>query len=171
MRHLKTNIKRNKIMKLMKTLLFGATMLVMAACGGNKDGEAAKQDAPNPEADGAKAAELVNALNNAQTQEEYDKAMKKVNAFREESRKLYAEDKEAQKKFEEAYSKKLAELQGNKLSNGGSENQMMEGEDIEMPEEMQQAMDEANAQMGATMDEANAAMEEAKAQMNAAMEM
>lgn len=171
MRHLKTNIKRNKIMKLMKTLLFGATMLVMAACGGNKDGEAAKQDAPNPEADGAKAAELVNALNNAQTQEEYDKAMKEVNAFREESRKLYAEDKEAQKKFEEAYSKKLAELQGNKLSNGGSENQMMEGEDIEMPEEMQQAMDEANAQMGATMDEANAAMEEAKAQMNAAMEM
>ena len=97
--------------------------------------------------------------------------MKEVNAFREESRKLYAEDKEAQKKFEEAYSKKLAELQGNKLSNGGSENQMMEGEDIEMPEEMQQAMDEANAQMGATMDEANAAMEEAKAQMNAAMEM
>ena len=89
--------------------------------------------------------------------------MKEVNAFREESRKLYAEDKEAQKK--------LAELQGNKLSNGGSENQMMEGEDIEMPEEMQQAMDEANAQMGATMDEANAAMEEAKAQMNAAMEM
>ena len=171
MRHLKTNIKRNKIMKLMKTLLFGATMLVMAAWGGNKDGEAAKQDAPNPEADGAKAAELVNALNNAQTQEEYDKAMKEVNAFREESRKLYAEDKEAQKKFEEAYSKKLAELQGNKLSNGGSENQMMEGEDIEMPEEMQQAMDEANAQMGATMDEANAAMEEAKAQMNAAMEM
>lgn len=171
MRHLKTNIKRNKIMKLMKTLLFGATMLVMAACGGNKDGEAAKQDAPNPEADGAKAAELVNALNNAQTQEEYDKAMKEVNAFREESRKLYAEDKEAQKKFEEAYSKKLAELQGNKFSNGGSENQMMEGEDIEMPEEMQQAMDEANAQMGATMDEANAAMEEAKAQMNAAMEM
>ena len=158
-------------MKLMKTLLFGATMLVMAACGGNKDGEAAKQDAPNPEADGAKAAELVNALNNAQTQEEYDKAMKEVNAFREESRKLYAEDKEAQKKFEEAYSKKLAELQGNKLSNGGSENQMMEGEDIEMPEEMQQAMDEANAQMGATMDEANAAMEEAKAQMNAAMEI
>lgn len=158
-------------MKLMKTLLFGATMLVMAACGGNKDGEAAKQDAPNPEADGAKAAELVNALNNAQTQEEYDKVMKEVNAFREESRKLYAEDKEAQKKFEEAYSKKLAELQGNKFSNGGSENQMMEGEDIEMPEEMQQAMDEANAQMGATMDEANAAMEEAKAQMNAAMEM
>ena len=166
MRHLKTNIKRNKIMKLMKTLLFGATMLVMAACGGNKDGEAAKQDAPNPEADGAKAAELVNALNNAQTQEEYDKAMKEVNAFREESGKL-----RTQKKFEEAYSKKLAELQGNKLSNGGSENQMMEGEDIEMPEEMQQAMDEANAQMGATVDEANAAMEEAKAQMNAAMEM
>ena len=54
----KTNIKRNKIMKLMKTLLFGATMLVMAACGGNKDGEA-KEEARTPESDGEKAAELI----------------------------------------------------------------------------------------------------------------
>lgn len=159
-------------MKLMKTLLFGATMLVMAACGGNKDGEAAKQDARTPEADGAKAAELEYAYYTAETPEAQEKAQKDLEAFAQEVQKLYGEDKDAQKKFEEAYSKKAEELsQKMQESLEGAEMQMMEGEDIEMPEEMQQAMDEANAQMGATMDEANAAMEEAKAQMNAAMEM
>lgn len=156
-------------MKLMKTLLFGATMLVMAACGGNKDGEA-KEEARSAETDGAKAAELEFAYYTAETDEAREKAQKDLEAFAQEVQKLYGEDEAAKKKFEEAYSKKIEEL-SQKMQESGSENQMMEGEDIEMPEEMQQAMDEANAQMGATMDEANAAMEEAKAQMNAAMEM
>lgn len=140
----KTNIKRNKIMKLMKTLLFGATMLVMAACGGNKDGEAAKQDARTPETDGAKAAELEFAYYTAETDEAREKAQKDLEAFAQEVQKLYGEDKAAQKKFEEAYRKKAEELsQKMQESLQGAEMQMMEGEEIDSVNGMEQVAEEA----------------------------
>lgn len=139
----KTNIKRNKIMKLMKTLLFGATMLVMAACGGNKDGEA-KEEARSAETDGAKAAELEFAYYTAETDEAREKAQKDLEAFAQEVQKLYGEDEAAQKKFEEAYRKKAEELsQKMQESLQGAEMQMMEGEEIDSVNGMEQVAEEA----------------------------
>lgn len=138
----KTNIK-NKIMKLMKTLLFGATMLVMAACGGNKDGEA-KEEARSAETDGAKAAELEFAYYTAETDEAREKAQKDLEAFAQEVQKLYGEDEAAQKKFEEAYKKKAEELQQKMMENmQGAEMQMMEGEEIDSVNGMEQVAEEA----------------------------
>lgn len=139
----KTNIKRNKIMKLMKTLLFGATMLVMAACGGNKDGEA-KEEARSAETDGAKAAELEFAYYTAETDEAREKAQKDLEAFAQEVQKLYGEDEAAQKKFEEAYRKKAEELRQKMMeSMQGAEMQMMEGEEIDSINGMEQVAEEA----------------------------
>lgn len=130
-------------MKLMKTLLFGATMLVMAACGGNKDGEA-KEEARTPETDGAKAAELEFAYYNAETDEAREKAQKDLEAFAQEVQKLYGEDKAAQEKFEEAYRKKVEELsQKMQESLQGAEMQMMEGEEIDSVNGMEQMAEEA----------------------------
>lgn len=138
-----TNIKRIKIMKLMKTLLFGATMLVMAACGGNKDGEA-KEEARSAETDGAKAAELEFAYYTAETDEAREKAQKDLEAFAQEVQKLYGEDEAAQKKFEEAYRKKAEELQQKMMENmQGAEMQMMEGEEIDSVNGMEQVAEEA----------------------------
>lgn len=129
-------------MKLMKTLLFGATMLVMAACGGNKEGEA-KADAHTPESDGAKAAELIYAYQTAETPEAREKAEKELMAFQQEVEKLYGEDEAAQQKFREAYQKKVDELSQKMMENmKGGEMQMMEGEDIEMPEGVEEVSEE-----------------------------
>lgn len=130
-------------MKLMKTLLFGATMLVMAACGGNKDGEA-KEEARSAETDGAKAAELEFAYYTAETDEAREKAQKDLEAFAQEVQKLYGEDEAAQKKFEEAYKKKAEELQQKMMeSMQGTEMQMMEGEEIDSINGMEQVAEEA----------------------------
>ena len=130
-------------MKLMKTLLFGATMLVMAACGGNKDGEA-KEEARSAETDGAKAAELEFAYYTAETDEAREKAQKDLEAFAQEVQKLYGEDEAAQKKFEEAYKKKAEELQQKMMeSMQGAEMQMMEGEEIDSINGMEQVAEEA----------------------------
>lgn len=130
-------------MKLMKTLLFGATMLVMAACGGNKDGEA-KEEARSAETDGAKAAELEFAYYTAETDEAREKAQKDLEAFAQEVQKLYGEDEAAQKKFEEAYRKKAEELsQKMQESLQGAEMQMMEGEEIDSVNGMEQVAEEA----------------------------
>lgn len=130
-------------MKLMKTLLFGATMLVMAACGGNKDGEA-KEEARSAETDGAKAAELEFAYYTAKTDEAREKAQKDLEAFAQEVQKLYGEDEAAQKKFEEAYKKKAEELQQKMMeSMQGAEMQMMEGEEIDSINGMEQVAEEA----------------------------
>lgn len=130
-------------MKLMKTLLFGATMLVMAACGGNKDGEA-KEEARSAETDGAKAAELEFAYYTAETPEAREKAQKDLEAFAQEVQKLYGEDEAAQKKFEEAYRKKAEELSQKMMENmQGAEMQMMEGEEIDSINGMEQVAEEA----------------------------
>lgn len=130
-------------MKLMKTLLFGATMLVMAACGGNKDGEA-KEEARSAETDGAKAAELEFAYYTAETDEAREKAQKDLEAFAQEVQKLYGEDEAAQKKFEEAYRKKAEELRQKMMENmQGAEMQMMEGEEIDSINGMEQVAEEA----------------------------
>lgn len=130
-------------MKLMKTLLFGATMLVMAACGGNKDGEA-KEEARTPESDGEKAAELIYTYYTAETPEAKEKAEKALEAFDQEIQKLYGEDEAAQKKFEEAYRKKAEELRQKMMeSMQGAEMQMMEGEEIDSINGMEQVAEEA----------------------------
>lgn len=118
-------------------------MLVMAACGGNKDGEA-KEEARSAETDGAKAAELEFAYYTAETDEAREKAQKDLEAFAQEVQKLYGEDKAAQKKFEEAYRKKAEELsQKMQESLQGAEMQMMEGEEIDSVNGMEQVAEEA----------------------------
>lgn len=133
-------------MKLMKTLLFGATMLVMAACGGNKDGEVKEsesKDVRTPESDGVKAAELEFAYYTAETPEEQEKAQKDLEALHQEVQKLYGEDEVALKIFEEACRKKGVELIMKMHDNlEGAEMQMMEGEDIEIPEGVEEVSEE-----------------------------
>lgn len=77
---------------------------------GAPDVEAATADARTPESDGEKAAELEHAYFTAETPEAQEKAQKDLEAFAQEVQKLYGEDEAAQKKFEEAYSKKYEEL-------------------------------------------------------------